>query len=83
MLLPQENIVFHPLNSAVQESGIRLFRLNPKGKERHTRSEPHRHDYYEIIFLEKGSGVHGIGRGNFPAGNNVGCGIQKLGGDLV
>ncbi len=58
MLLPQENIASHPLSSTAQDSGIRVVQLNPKGKERHTRSEPHRHDYYEIIFLEKGSGVH-------------------------
>lgn len=60
MLYPEKNIAIHPQSQAIKEFGIKVKRLNPRGKEKHTLSEPHRHDYYEIILLEKGSGIHAV-----------------------
>lgn len=56
----QEKIPVYSLNSfRINESQNTLFQVEPFDTNRHFQvAYPHRHDFYEILFLSKGSGYH-------------------------
>lgn len=48
--------------------GITLFRHSVKG--RNSFEQPHKHDFYLVFFVEKGSGVHNIDFTQYQVNNN-------------
>ena len=60
LIKKQDKIPVYSLNSfRINDSQNALFQVEPFDANRHFQvAYPHRHDFYEILFLSKGSGYH-------------------------